>query len=157
MRAVLVLLLAAFFASIAFAQGKDDGKDFPGVRALMSDAEFSEAGLDELSAEQLKALDAWLIRYTAGDAQVLSTSSEEVKEAERDYEITARLGSSFKGWTGETLFYLDNGQVWRQRLSGNYPYRGPANPEVRISRNFLGFFKMTLVETNRGIGVTRVK
>jgi hypothetical protein len=123
----------------------------------MSEAEFSSTGLDALSPEQLQALDAWLVRYTAGDAQVLKTASEEVKEAERDYEVVARLSSGFTGWDGDTVFYLDNGQVWRQRLQGNYPYRGPANPEVRISRNFFGFFKMTLVDVNRSIGVTRVK
>lgn len=155
--AVLAVWLITTVGSLAVAQGGADSRDFPGVKALMSEAEFSEAGLDALSTEQLQALDAWLVRYTAGDAQVLQTASEEVKEAERDYEVVARLSSGFDGWDGETVFYLDNGQVWRQRLQGKYPYRGPANPEVRISRNFLGFFKMTLIDAKRSIGVTRVK
>jgi hypothetical protein len=155
--AILVFCLSMMAGALAVAQGTTDGKDFPGVQALMSEAEFINAGLDALSAEQLKALDAWLVRYTAGDAQVLQTASKEVKEAERDYEVVARLSSGFDGWDGETVFYLDNGQVWRQRLQGKYPYRGPANPEVRISRNFFGFFKMELVDAKRGIGVTRVK
>lgn len=144
----LALLSTAIFAA-------DD--EFPGVKSLMSDAEFEASGLDKLDAEELEALDAWLIRYTVGEAPVLQESNEEVKEADKNYEVVARLGDGFTGWDGKTTFRLDNGQVWSQRLEGRYVYRGPANPEVRISRNWLGFYRMTLVDAKRSIGVSRVR
>ena len=80
--------------------------------------------------------------------------NEEVSEARKSFQVVARISGSFDGWEGDTLFHLDNGQVWRQRLSGHYRYRGPANPEVRISRNWLGFYKLTVVETGKSVGVS---
>ena len=131
--------------------------DFPGVKSLMSVAEFEKTGLDKLSKDEIEALDAWLVRYTAGEAQVLQTSSKAVREAEKDFEVESRLLGSFTGWSGQTVFRLDNGQVWQQRLDGRYRYRGPANPAVRISRNWLGFYRMTVVDTGKSIGVTPLR
>jgi hypothetical protein len=129
--------------------------DFPGIESLMSAEEFRAAGLEGLSPAQLKALNDWLIRYTAEDAPVLE-SREAVREVKKDFEIVSRLSGDFSGWTGKTIFTLENGQRWQQRLEGRYSYDGPPNPEVRITRNFFGFHKMTLVDEDRGIGVTRL-
>jgi hypothetical protein len=128
--------------------------EFPGIKALMSAEDFSAAGLDRLSEEELEALDAWLVRYTAGEAAILRQDNVEVREASKAFEIVTRITGDFRGWDGETVFRLENGQVWRQRLQGRYTYVGPANPEVRITRNWMGFYKMTLVENGRGVGVT---
>ena len=51
---------------------------------------------------------------------------------------------------------LENGQRWRQRLDGRYFYSGPPQPRVRITRNFLGFYKLTLIDKGRGIGVSPI-
>ena len=151
--AVLVVLLIGSTG----AAGQDRSKEFPGIKALMNDEEFSAAGLEALSPAQLEALDTWLLRYTAGDAEVLQSTNEAVREAEKDYEVVSRIAGEFSGWDGDTVFRLENGQVWRQRLRGSYRYSGPPNPEVRISRNFMGFFKLTLVDEDRGVGVSFVK
>lgn len=163
MRMPRLLLPLAITAMMLVATGaggadRDDrNKAFPGVKALMDEAEFSAAGLDSLTPEQLKALDAWLLRYTAGDAEVLQGANEAVREAQKEYEVVSRLSADFDGWSGDTLFRLENGQVWRQRLDGRFFYRGPPSPEVRISRNFFGFFKMTLVKEDRAVGVSQVQ
>ncbi|MFK7830007.1 MAG: hypothetical protein AB8B57_09530 [Congregibacter sp.] len=152
-RAVIAALFAGLMAANSPVTAQDS--DFPGIEALMSAEEFRESGLHELNEEQLRSLDAWLLRFTAGDAEMLQQSSAAVREVEKDFAVEARLADGFSGWTGKTMFTLDNGQVWQQRLEGRYPYRGPANPEVRISKNWLGFYKMTLVEAGRSIGVSR--
>ncbi len=152
---LLPLLLSTLLGAVSTVTFAEDS--FPGVRALMSEDEFRASGLEKLDDSELKALDAWLIRYTVGEAPVLQVSNEEVKKADKNYEVVARLEDGFTGWEGETIFRLDNGQVWQQRLDGRYPYRGPANPEVRISRNWLGFYRMTLVEAGRSIGVSRLR
>lgn len=128
--------------------------EFPGVRKLMSDEEFRSAGLDDLTPKQLKALDAWLLRYTAGEAELLQDTNKTVRAARADQEVVSRIVGDFDGWSGETLFRLENGQVWEQRLDGRYRYRGEPNPEVRIDRNWLGFFRMTVIGTGRTVGVS---
>lgn len=142
-------VLLGLWAAFAGADQK-----FPGIKRLMTEQEFKAAGLDQLEERELDALNAWLLNYTAGHAPVLIQTNEEVKEARPESEIVSRIQGNFTGWGGDTVFRLENGQVWRQRLSGRYRYSGPPNPEVRISRNIMGFYKMTVTETGKSIGVS---
>jgi hypothetical protein len=147
---IALLLLLATHAQAA------DTDDFPGIRALMTDAQFRAAGLEKLSREELEALDDWLIGYTVGEAEVVRATSEEVKEAEEAFEVTASIKPPFDGWDGETVFYLDNGQVWKQRVQGRYQYDGD-DTRVVIRKGLFGFKVMELVATGQAIGVTRIR
>lgn len=128
---------------------------FPGVRKLMSEEQFEAAGLNNLTPEQLKRLDAWLLQYTAGEATVLRDQNAEVREVESAYNVEAQA-AEFRGWSGDTVFRLDNGQVWKQRLDGRFAYGGDDH-RVRIERNFMGFFRLVHVATGRAVGVTRLR
>ena len=129
----------------------------PGVKTLMTGQEFKNAGLEKLTLEEIEALDAWLIRFTAGDAKILRASNnKEVRKARDDYEIRASIKGSFTGWNGKTIFHLSNGQTWEQRLSGRYEYNGAPNPRVLIKRNWAGYFRMTVIDTGKSIGVSPV-
>lgn len=143
---------------LVIAAAVADNPSFPGIEKLMSPEEYDAAGLEQLSEEQIDALNSWLLRYTAGESAVIrqQTNSAEMKQAEREFEIVSRIEGGFRGWSGDTLFRLENGQVWRQRTSGRYTYVGPPNPEVKITKNFLGYYKMTLTEKDRGVGVKLV-
>ena len=142
----IVLLLAGHTA------GADE---FPGITRLMTGAEFEAAGLDKLSPDEVAALNAWLVRYTADEAEVLSQRVEEIKEA-RTTTILARIVGEFNGWSGSTRFVLDNGQVWQQRNDGQYRVR-LQNPEVEIKRNIMGFYVLRLAGKNRRVGVKRIQ
>jgi hypothetical protein len=133
-----------------------DNSSFPGVEKLMTGEEFSASGLDKLSPAEVDALNQWLIRYTATDAEFIQTSDVEVKQAKKDAIISARLSESFKGWSGKTRFHLDNGQVWQQRMAGGYHYRGEP-PAVELKKNLFGFWTMTLVDQGVGVGVKRIR
>lgn len=160
--AILAALVAPPFDGAAAAEpdksrgGAGDRKDFPGIEKLMPREDFQRAGLDKLTPEELRALDAWLLRYTAGEAYVVQTTSEEVRAAAPAFRIEARIVGPFTGWSGQTLFQLDNGQVWRQRIKGRYMYKDD-DTRVVITRNLLGYYNMTLVATGRGVGVEPVR
>ena len=159
---VLCLLLAALVPPATWAAegaketAADAKKDFPGIEQLMTAEEFARIGLDKLTTEQVQALNAWLVRYTAGEAYVVQTTSEEVRAAVPEFRLEARIVQPFTGWSGQTLFRLDNGQVWRQRIKGRYMFSGD-DTRVVIARNMLGFYVMTLVSTGRAIGVEPVR
>src|SRR6056297_1835362 len=108
-------LLAAALLAGAGALQAADGERFPGVEKLMSADEYRAAGLDKLTDEEREALNRWLIGYTIGEAPVIRDSNPEVKKADREQVIRARITGAFSGWSGDTLFRLDNGQVWQQR------------------------------------------
>lgn len=153
MSRLLIAILALTLSSTLRADG-DSG--FPGVEKLMSPEEFSEAGLDKLGPEERNALNRWLIRYTAWQAPEIRQTSEEVKEVEKAFELRSSVKQPFKGWSGKTYFYLDNGQVWQQRTAGKYYYGGD-DTSIVIRRNALGFYKMELVETGTQVGVKKIK
>jgi len=145
-----LLLLAGARVELARAD------DFPGIEKLMSTEEFEAAGLDRLSDAERDALNAWLLRYTARDAETLRSTSKDVREAEQEARIEARVRVPFNGWSGDTLFYLDNGQVWQQRLEGRFGYEG-GERDVILDKNFFGFWRLTHVATGRTVGVKRIR
>lgn len=145
------LLCAALTSAPTLAEGT-----FPGVEKLMSAEQFEAAGLNKLTPAEREALNSWLLSYTAEEAPEMLRSNPEVRAAEEAIRIEARIKQPFSGWTGDTLFYLDNGQVWRQRLKGHYFHRGD-DTAVVIEKNLLGFFKMTVVDSAKSVGVTRVR
>lgn len=145
-----------FVLGLCLLPATTSAADFPGVRQLMGEEQFREAGLHKLSDEERTALDRWLLGYTVGDAQELRRSNETVREAEEAVRIEASIKPPFRGWDGKSVFALDNGQIWRQRLRGRYFHSGD-DTAVVISKNLLGFWEMTVVSSGRTVGVTRVK
>lgn len=130
----------------------------PGVRELMTADEFNAAGLERLSPSELEALNGWLLRYTARQASELREHGELVKEEVRKVEqegMRTRITGEFFGWDGDTLFRLENGQVWKQRLPGQWYYRASA-PEVELSKNFMGYWMLRVLDADRAVGVTRI-
>ena len=163
---LIALLIAPWIVSAG-----EEGEDFPGLRALMSENEYRAAGLDKLSPQELNALEAWFIRYQGGDpiqtvdplegtgAAAVGSSVEVSSAAESTGDadlVRARILPPFNGWSGKTLFRLDNGQVWKQRLKGRFDYAGD-DTEVEIDRNFVGFYWLTHTATGRSVGVSRIE
>ncbi len=150
-------LLLTALVLISPALSAEDSGAFPGVETLMTEQEYRAAGLDKLTSAEREALNRWLIRYTAEDSQVIYNENEEVIKAVEEQEIVSAILPPFNGWWGDTVFKLENGQIWQQRQGGNYPYRGEPKPQVRITKNFLGFFRMELVANGKTVQVKRLK
>jgi len=126
----------------------------PDVRELMTAEEFAASGLSGLSNDQMEALNRWLVRYTAEDAARLIKTSPAVKANDRT--IRSRIDGDFSGWDGTTRFRLQNGQVWETRSTRRYSYSA-INPEVEITRNFLGQHRLVVVDTGKSISVRRIQ
>ena len=74
-----------------------------------------------------------------------------------DFEpYTSRIKGEFTGWDGHTRFYLENGDIYEQRRPGRWRV-SLMNPEVRITKNFLGAFDMEVISEGRSMGVRRLK
>ena len=80
---------------------------------------------------------------------------EQARAAETE-SITAAVVGGFQGWTGDTIFELDNGQVWQQTGTGRYEYSGQ-DRAVIITRGFLGSFSLQPEGLNRTVRVQRIK
>lgn len=133
----------------------------------MTPADYAASGLDKLSKEEREHLSEWVERYREGAVvgpvvhkKPSEMTEEEKVEAKQEYEerypdIVAKVIPAFRGWSGKTIFRLDNGQTWQQRTPGKLRYSG-SDYTVTISRNLLGKYKLVHGDTGRGIGVLRL-
>jgi hypothetical protein len=126
----------------------------PNIRELMTTQEFAASGLSRLSNDEMDAINRWLARYTAQDAAEMLSSSPAVSEVE-SAGIKSKIDGEFSGWNGPARFPLKNGQVWETRSTRRYNYSA-VDPDVEITRKFLGIYRMLIVDTGRSINVRRV-
>ncbi|MFK8015294.1 MAG: hypothetical protein AB8G17_07620 [Gammaproteobacteria bacterium] len=81
---------------------------------------------------------------------------EEKRMRESSDNLTARYDGEFSGWSGQTLFKLDNGQVWRQAQNGRVSYRR-SRPLITIKKGAFGSYRLSVEGLNKTIRVKRVK
>ena len=108
-------------------------------------AASNEATADTIEAEIDRRVAARLADNRASEKKPASDSSFE-----------ARLTGNFTGWSGKTVFRLDDGQVWRQRSAANYRHRG-TDVRVKFKKNWMGGWEMTVVSSGKTVLVSKVK
>ncbi len=69
--------------------------------------------------------------------------------------IHSNVEGDFEGWEGDTIFKLDNGQIWQQ-ANYAYMYHYAYHPEVMII-NANGSWKLKVEDVDEMIEVTRLK
>jgi hypothetical protein len=77
---------------------------------------------------------------------------------DKDAVVTSRILGRFNGWSGDTVFQLENGQTWVQ-ANGSDSLWLPTmeNPEVEIRSAKLGGWKLYLKDKGFWLRVRRVK
>ena len=69
--------------------------------------------------------------------------------------VESRIDGEFTGWTGDTLFKLMNGQIWKQ-AEYNYKYSYKYSPKVTIVNTSSGWI-MTVEGVDKSIKVIKIK
>jgi hypothetical protein len=156
----IFVALLLFFGSVALAADAPAPKPLD-VRDIMSVSQFHQTGLDKLSPDELQALNAWLNSYIRGAAPAAQAAATPVsvpvsapaattgvaafgKEMlpEKDNSgpdvMKTRILGDFEGWSGGTVFKLENGQVWVQAAPGSFDTH-LENPEVVIKKMYVGY------------------
>jgi len=126
------------------------------VKGLMGVQDFKDCGLEKLSPEELRRLDVWVTNYTGRVIQVLSGSGPGDKSPTPTATVVeSRIDGEFQGWDGETIFKLQNGQIWQQSAYA-YTYHYAYAPKVTIFRSG-GLQKMQVDGVRGTIYVTRLR
>jgi hypothetical protein len=120
------------------------------IDQVMSSDELKSTGVSTLSQTQRKELDRWLTRYT------YLLLAEKKKSNECDPAIETQIDGDFKGWTGETLYKLRNGQIWQQ-ATYHYHYHYAYAPEVTIFSGAEGCAMRVSDDDDEAIPVRRLK
>jgi hypothetical protein len=145
MRPILITLLL-FVSAASFAAG--DG--FSSLEEQMSGNEFSAAGLDKLTPQELDALNAWIRRHSLATLATPATAAAAATPdtvdrrglpsdpGDDESPITSRVVGKFEGWDGQSVFKLENGMIWVQAGRDKFYVKEIQNPAVTITR---GMFK----------------
>ena len=161
-----LMLLAAAIALSGFA----------GAQSSVSAGDLQRCAEIARGVERLDCFDALTRELTRG-APAASRVSETPAEPEPDAvpaidtfgaeriedhdsgipeEIQSRIVGEFTGWRRDTLFRLENGQVWRQVGPGRLVFKATA-PLVTIRRGAFGSYRIGVEGVNTTVSVRRVQ
>lgn len=159
--------LIAFFtffvsASLCAAEG------FSTLEEQMTGKEFTAAGLDKLSDQELAALNAWirsrapatLAASSAGAASSTLVTTEDRRGFDDDEDrqpITSRIIGRFSGWDGQTVFKLENGMIWEQVDKDKFYIKEIENPVAIIDPSLFGRWHLSIEGHDSECRVKRIQ
>ncbi len=168
MKKPLFASLLLFCATLAGAQ-----TTFPGLKAILSAAEWQRAGLDRLTPDQIGVIDAALIRQQAGATARLQSELTTARAAaapapnpslmqrfglplfdDGDWRNMPPLKARFAKWEGGNRFRLDNGQVWEGSEPITYDLAGK---DLEIHARPHGQFALVVDGVNTTLRVIRLR
>jgi hypothetical protein len=160
------------------------GAATPSLADVLTAEEFERAGLKKLTPEELAFLSARILSVpesAAARAPVDASAAaatvpaaapalrgeaafgqeqkiiEDLHRAEViPKEIRSRIPGSFRGWSGKTVFRLENGQVWRQTSGGTFAV-SMTDPVVVVQRGAFGTYFLSVEGYGSRTKVERVE
>lgn len=173
----ILLLTALGFFAIVQGLAQDS---FPGLKGILSEAEWQRAGLDRLSPDQIGVIDAALIRHHTNAAQQHQTeltaaraatlSSAEADATIRKKSFLERFGlpafdradwrdvpplqATVTEWVSANRFKLDNNQVWEGLEPITYELVGKP---IEIQARPHGQFALSVDGKNTTLRVKRLR
>jgi hypothetical protein len=125
------------------------------IDQVMSKRELQETGVSTLTPAQRSALDDWLNRYTLKVIEVSNRGNSLAAKSGCSSTVESTIAGDINGWDGETVFKLDNGQIWEQ-AEYSYTYFYAYRPEVTIYQTNSGC-RMKVKDEDETILVRRIK
>lgn len=164
-------LTLALLCALGFAGLLADEVRYPILEKMGSEA-FQAAGLHKLSPEELDNLAGWLGIYVEKERELAVEEALPSGEPSFGLEqvadklgglfrnspevIQSRLLGDFRGWSGRTIFRLENGQVWQPSAPGEF-YYPTKDPVVIIRRGTFGSYLLRIEGKNSSVRVRRIE
>lgn len=141
---------------------------FSSLEERMTGREFSEAGLDKLTAEELAKLNRWIrersIAQFEGSTETEGAGSVPGQPGEAPAidrmareRFQSRIVGEFSGWSGNTEFKLENGMVWKQDESDRFRLQPIDSPMVTLTPGLFGSWRLSVEGHNRTVRVERIE
>jgi len=97
----------------------------------------------------------WITNTPSGYILKVEGVSSEIYVKYVQQYISSKIDGEFTGWTGSTLFPLQNGQIWQQNKYA-YKYHYAWSPDVLIYLSLNGYYKMRVSGVADYVTVTRI-
>ena len=111
------------------------------LQDMMTAEEFKAAGLEKLSTEELKNLNAWLQGFReVAETKAAEKATAKAAKMARLEQTLSRVDGTFTGLTGRTIIKLQDGTVWKQaNIDDRYRAQVTDHPAVFVSRGPFGW------------------
>src|SRR5438067_1139144 len=132
---------------------------FPGVEKAMTPQQYDAAGLSKLDPAERAKLDEFIRNYVAVSNEKVATTAVEKAVKEKKVSepevIQSRIVGPFTGYTGRTVFTLENGQRWAQSQYDSAYFPKIDAPPVSIIK--AGFGYIMYIAGGGAIRVSKVR
>jgi hypothetical protein len=155
----IVFVASAILAGHSLAQ-----QGFSTIEERMTGKEFTAAGLDKLSDEELTALNDWLRSHSVATLENRNQEYSDTRGFETqamanldDKDVVSLIKGPFSGWTGDTVFELENGMVWKQVETGTFYIPARMDAVAVIDKGLFNSWRLKVEGYNKTIRVERIE
>jgi hypothetical protein len=141
---IFVSSFGLLFASLlSMPAAEPETPAFPGLQKAMTPEQYEAAGLSKLEAAERAKLDEFIRNYVAVSNEKVATTA--VDKAVKENKVSApeviqsRIVGPFTGYTGRTVFTLENGQRWAQSQMDSAYFPKIDSPPVVIVKAGFGY------------------
>ncbi len=159
MKKPFIALLAVLCVGAAQAQ-----QGFSTIEERMTGKEFTDAGLDKLSAAELATLNEWLRSHSVATLANENQEYSDVRGFENQHmasldgsDVVSRIKGEFSGWSGNTVFELENGMVWEQTEASTFHVPATTSAVAVIEKGVFNSWRLRIEGYNRDVRVKRVE
>jgi hypothetical protein len=130
-------------AGLTLKAAEPENPEFPGLEKAMTPADYEAAGLQKLEPAERAKLDAFIRNYVAASNERVATTA--VDKAVKENKVSApeviqsRIVGPFTGYTGRSIFTLENGQRWAQSQRDRAYFPKIDSPPVVIVKAGFGY------------------
>src|SRR3954470_12440735 len=139
----LAFVLCLFVSVPLLPAAEPETPAFPGLQKAMTPEQYEAAGLSKLEAAERAKLDEFIRNYVAVSNEKVATTA--VDKAVKENKVSApqviqsRIVGPFTGYTGRTVFTLENGQRWAQSQMDSAYFPKIDSPPVVIVKAGFGY------------------
>jgi len=130
-------------AGLTLRAAEPENPEFPGLEKAMTPSDYEAAGLQKLEPAERAKLDAFIRNYVAVSNERVATTA--VDKAVKENKVSApeviqsRIVGPFTGYTGRSIFTLENGQRWAQSQRDRAYFPKIDSPPVVIVKAGFGY------------------
>ena len=143
MKRIIYLFSVLLASLVSLEAAESESTTFPGLQKAMTAEDYQAAGLSKLDAAERAKLDEFIRNYVSVSNERVAT--EAVDQAIKDKKVAmpeviqSRIVGPFTGYTGRTVFTLENGQRWAQSQRDSRYFPKIDSPPVVIVKAGMGY------------------
>jgi len=148
------ILLA--MGSVALHAQPTDALEVEVLRCSAIESPDSRLACFDRTIEPFVATDVTTDGAAEAAAEEPDFGAEQLINDEDADDLMTRLAGPFTGWDGDTVFRLENGQLWQQ-IDSSYLYSRAESPRVTIRRAAFGSYLLQVEGIGRTVRVRRLE